>query len=311
MSARALGLRIQPGERWQVALPGVYATFTGPMSPRHQRRAALLYAGPGAVLGGATACTVEGLRYVPPGPIDVLLPATGRRGAAPAVRLRRTHREIRHVVRDGLHVVALDRALVDACRPMVALRPVRALLGEAVQRRLITIEALEAELEAGEAAGRHLPRLAVQGLRAGVRSAPEGELRDLLSSSRVLPPATYNGPPIRGDDGRVIAVPDASLEAARLLVECDSVEHHGLDVADFQATMRRHSLLESRGYCVLHVTPAQLRADPAGTLAMVERTYLMRVALLRPDLLSPDLLSPDLLSPDQKAPARLPDSWAS
>ncbi|HET9565331.1 MAG TPA: hypothetical protein VFP27_12705 [Mycobacterium sp.] len=44
---------------------GVYATFTGPLQERHLVRAALLYAGPEAMVSGAVACRAYGLRYVP------------------------------------------------------------------------------------------------------------------------------------------------------------------------------------------------------------------------------------------------------
>jgi hypothetical protein len=63
-----------PGGRWQAVLPGVYATFTGPLGEVHRLRAALLRGGPNAMITGATACRLAGLEYVPQtGVIDILV----------------------------------------------------------------------------------------------------------------------------------------------------------------------------------------------------------------------------------------------
>ncbi len=294
LSDQALAGRVRGEAGWQVVLPAVYATFGGALTSRQRVRAALLAAGDDAVLGGATACSIHGLRYVPIAPIVLLVPdhrrplrdrrATRRRlvMAPDEVRVQRTTRAPRSLIRNGLPVVTLDRAVVDAGRASRSLRDVRALICEAVQRRLATAAALEIELAAGPSAGGRLVRRVLAEVAAGIRSAPEGELRDLMESSAVLPPAQYNGPPItvRTREGRSRRyVPDATLEAALLLVECDSVEHHA-SATELGATLKRHSELESLGYCVLHVTPAQLRGDPAGTLALIEQTYLRRIVQL-------------------------------
>ena len=46
--------------RWRVLLPGVYATFTGPVGPMAMVWSAVLYAGTGAAACGPTALWLTG-----------------------------------------------------------------------------------------------------------------------------------------------------------------------------------------------------------------------------------------------------------
>jgi hypothetical protein len=59
VSIDALRRAVRKG--WQRVVTGVYATFTGPLQERHLVRAALLYAGPEAMVSGAVACRAYGL----------------------------------------------------------------------------------------------------------------------------------------------------------------------------------------------------------------------------------------------------------
>ncbi|HEX6335736.1 MAG TPA: hypothetical protein VFZ85_02170 [Jiangellaceae bacterium] len=84
---------IGPQGRWQRVLQGIYATFTGPLGDIHRYRAAVLYGGIGALITGATACRMHGMKYVPDtDDIDVLVPHTRQRVEGDFVRLRRTLR---------------------------------------------------------------------------------------------------------------------------------------------------------------------------------------------------------------------------
>jgi hypothetical protein len=65
-------------ERWQRIHAGVYATFTGPLSRPAVIWAAVLRAGPGAVLSYATAAELDGLADEPSVPIHITIPASRR-----------------------------------------------------------------------------------------------------------------------------------------------------------------------------------------------------------------------------------------
>jgi hypothetical protein len=78
------------GGRWQRVHPGSYATFTGPLPRQSQVWAALLYAGPDAVLCGPTAAEVDGLIDRPRDPtVHVAVPIHRRVRAQPGVTVRR------------------------------------------------------------------------------------------------------------------------------------------------------------------------------------------------------------------------------
>lgn len=57
--------------RWQPVVPRVYATFTGPLPRESQIAAALLYAGPAALVSHRTAAEIWGMRPPSSGPVHV------------------------------------------------------------------------------------------------------------------------------------------------------------------------------------------------------------------------------------------------
>jgi hypothetical protein len=60
--------------RWQAVLPRVYATFSGPLPREARIAAALLYAGPAALLSHRTAAELWGMYPESPGPVHVTVP---------------------------------------------------------------------------------------------------------------------------------------------------------------------------------------------------------------------------------------------
>jgi hypothetical protein len=85
---------------------------------------------------------------------------------------------------------------------------------------------------------------------AGIRSAPEAELRELIASSS-LPPPLYN--PDLYLNGKFLARPDAWWPQAAVAVEVDSKEWHLLP-SDWQRTLRRHRRMTAAGIYVVHLT---------------------------------------------------------
>jgi hypothetical protein len=77
----AIAWRVRSG-RWQRVFPGVVATFSGDLPWPARLWAAVLYAGPGAVLSHRTAAELHGLADPGTGPVHVSVPHT-RRVAAP------------------------------------------------------------------------------------------------------------------------------------------------------------------------------------------------------------------------------------
>src|SRR6185437_2578663 len=90
LSAQLIKRRLERG-RWQQLHWGVYAAFTGPPPRAAWLWAAVLRAGPGAVLSHLTAAELHGLTDSQAEAIFVTVPAT-RRIAAPEIIVRTSSR---------------------------------------------------------------------------------------------------------------------------------------------------------------------------------------------------------------------------
>ncbi|SDS34505.1 hypothetical protein SAMN04515669_0886 [Jiangella sp. DSM 45060] len=301
MSIGALRHAVRAGGSWQRVVPGVYATFTGPLQDLHRLRTAELVVGADGMITGSWACRSWGLRYGPePGEqVDVLLDRRRDRGRVGFIRVIRTShlpeprrcvdearfQELRRsgppleLVFDGTvsspGVVTLAppaRAVVDTivhARQPWALRDARALMCEVVQRRRSTVAELCAEVAAAPRRGGAVARRAIRDIAAGCRSAPECELRDLVLTSRLLPEPRWN----RTLPGHRRIVPDACWPEARLVVEVDSRSFHGFGDAP-RRTEERRARYAMLGWRVLPVSPMRLRSEPQAVLREIEAAYL-------------------------------------
>jgi hypothetical protein len=261
--------------RWQRVVRGVYATFTGPLQTRHRIRAALLHAGPRAVISGGPACRAYGLRYVPDdAEAVVLIPKHARRIRTRFAQIRRVPEmpEVRIV--GGIPTASPERAVLDVCRGMTSLRDIRALTAEAVQKGLTSPERLLAVLRSARWTGSKLVRRALGDLVAGCRSAPECELRDLVLQSSILPEPLWNQPlpALDGIGGTPLGTPvrppirpDACWPEARVVVEIDSAEWHRFGDR-VEETERRRARYAAWGWTVVPVSPRRLRDEPRAVL---------------------------------------------
>lgn len=111
---------------WQPLLPGIYATFSGPVHASHRTVAALLYVGPDAVLTGPLACRLHGLTYGPESDdIDVAIPSTQRVRSTGFIGVHRTDRvplNTGYARQDDGGIVGPRLAPVGARDPLVWLR---------------------------------------------------------------------------------------------------------------------------------------------------------------------------------------------
>ena len=124
LSAQLIKRRLERG-RWQQLHWGVYAVFTGPPPRKAWLWAAVLRAGPGAVLSHLTAAELHGLLDTPAEAIFVTVPST-RRISAPELVVRMSSRIAeatqpgRQPPRTGVEETVLDLAELawtfdDAC----------------------------------------------------------------------------------------------------------------------------------------------------------------------------------------------------
>jgi hypothetical protein len=280
MTDNAMQYRVRSNGPWQTLLPGVYLGVTGAPSLLQKQMAALLYAGPRSLTTGPSALMHYNLRTGPElDIIDVLVPPERQRCSDGFARLHRTTRVPKQFISVGpLRLAPAPRALADTTRQLTSLRDVRALVADAVQQRRCTISQLADELSSGSVRHSAMFRVVLAEVAEGIRSAAEGDLRDLIGTAR-LPMPLFN-PSLYGGD-TFIAKPDAWWPDAGVAAEADSREWH-LSPADWDRTRRRHDLMAAAGIISLHFSPRQIRREPQAVAQML-RDALAR-GLNRPPL---------------------------
>lgn len=264
-------LRHRLGRTWAIVLPGVYATFRGPLTDRQRCRAALLYAGERAQLGDLTALQRYAVRYLPAEPeVHLLIPAAEHRASRGFVVVRRTHRLPDPRVIEGLPYCSAERALVEAAARIGVARTAEALFTDAVGRGIARVDALL--VEAGHVTGRGsgVVRRAVLEVANGARSAPEIDFVRLCRRSKELPEPLLN-PLLELPDGRRVS-PDALFPGSPLVHETNGRAFHA-DEDSFESLQERHDSMTAAGLTVLHNAPRRIRREDEMVLAEVLTCY--------------------------------------
>ncbi|MBI4943051.1 MAG: hypothetical protein HY830_20085 [Actinobacteria bacterium] len=271
---------------WRLVLPGVVATFRGPLSPRQRLVAAQLWAGDDAVISSRTAAACHGVKAADgEHVVRILVPAHRFVRTQGFVVVRRTRRpDPRPWSRPPLMLSSPARAVVDAAREARTLDDARALVLEAVQRKIVPVEALRHELEDGPRQGSAFARRAVQDAEAGAWSVPEAKLAASLARSTVLPPVMLN-PDLVTPDGTTLPRPDGWVDDVGLAIQVHSKQHHS-DLDDWEATVLSDGVYAEHGIPVVGLTPRFFAADPAAAVLRIEKAYLARAGLPRPDVVA-------------------------
>ncbi|HET9138020.1 hypothetical protein [Actinophytocola sp.] len=158
VSSYAVSMRCRPSGPWRRLLPGVVLMGTGPPNPRQRLRAAVAYAGPGAVLSGAEALRCHGIEVPAGGDLLILLPARRRTASRDYLTVERTTRPPEPVWCDALPLAPVARAAVDAARRERDRGRLHALLSAPLRAGVCTVAELHAELAAGSRWGSAAPR---------------------------------------------------------------------------------------------------------------------------------------------------------
>ena len=262
LSSGGIRHRIRPGGAWRQILPGTYVTSTGEPSPEQREMAAVLYAGPDSVITGPAALRRLWIRGPQIARVDIIVGHDQcSRRSRDFVAVHRTRRMPGMVLLKGaLPLAPPARAVLDTVGWLTDLGDARAVVAGAVQERRCTVADLHAELAHGPRRHTTLIRAVLADVAAGIRSAPEGDLRDLIILSG-LPCPLFN--PRLYLDGTFLACPDAWWPAAGVAVEVDSKAWHFSSEEDWHQTTRRHARMTAAGILVIHLTPRQLRDEPA------------------------------------------------
>ena len=268
LTRHALGHRLRPGGPWRALLPGVYMAASGSPTTLQQEMAALLYAGPGSVITGPAALRSHHIRTELTDIVDVLVPAARRRRDTQFVRLHRTTRIPERIWQAGpVRYAPAPRARPAGWSGRARHRRRRAVVADAVQRDKCAISRLAAELGEGPAKGSVLFREAMADVADGIRSAAEGDLRDLLARSG-LPMPLFN-PSLYDAAGTFIARPDAWWPGLGIAVEVDSREWH-MSPEDHARTLARGRRMARYQIVVLRFTPRQIRTQRTAVISDIK-----------------------------------------
>lgn len=258
-SVAALRHRIRADGPWLAVLPGIYLGSNGPMADGQREIAAVLYAGPGCVLTGPASLRHQGVRVPTTNTVDVLVPVPTKRQSVDFVRMHRTRRmPDQTFVLNGIRCALAARAVADAARGEHDRREVLALVASAVQGGKCTVLQLGTELRAGPTRESGRLRAVLDEVADGVRSAAEGDVRQLIKRSG-LPEPMYNPDLYLGSV--FLGRPDVWWHDAAVAGELDSREWH-YSPDQWEKTMARHSRMTAHGILMVHFTPRQVRREP-------------------------------------------------
>ncbi|AHH94470.1 hypothetical protein GCM10010174_28390 [Kutzneria viridogrisea] len=279
VSGSAISVRCRPGGPWQRLLPGVVLLSSGSPTRRQQLRAALLYAGDGAVITGVDAACLRHELHLPiPEDVHVLVPATRRVAGEGFAITERTTRMPETITEDGLIYAPVARAVLDAARRERDAQRLRALLAEPVRCGACRVSDLREELDAGSQRGTAAPRAALRAVSDGVLSLAQGWARRIVRTCPI-PPPRWNVP-VRNASGILLGVVDAWWDEVALAWEVGTQDFR-LGAGERSGSPRQSGLTGS-GILVLRTARDRLRTDPAGVRRDLVQAFHRATRRIRP-----------------------------
>lgn len=272
--------RCAPGGPWRRVLPGVVLLSSTAPTRQQLVEAALLYAGPNSVVTGVEACRRYGLCSVPEDErVHLLIPLDRKVHGSEYVVVERTKRLPGPVMREGVPLAPMIRAVLDACRRLPAHEPVGALIAEAVQRGRVHPARLLSELEHGSSRGSAVPRQVLKDVLAGARSVAEIDAIQVWKRTKL--PVPLRNVKLYDGHGKYVATPDGWFDDVGLAWEIDSFAFHfGRD--DYAKTVARNSRYAAAGVTVVQTLPTRLRTEPDAVAAELTAAYEAAASRPRP-----------------------------
>ena len=256
---------------------GVYAVGHTVLTPNGRRMAAVLAAGPGAVLSHRDAAALHGLRPTARAAFEVTVPARGRRGR-PGIEVhavRALHPDDVTTV-DGIPCTAWPRTVLD-CADVLPPRGVERLLDAAVELRLYDERLLRAVL--ARSPGRRAATVLREVLATHVAGTTATRNRFEEAFLALCVRHDLRRPEVDVPFGPYTA--DFLFRAERVIVECDSRAYHSSPGA-MRKDRRRDLALQAAGWEVVRLTWEQITGEPDGTAAAMRSVLARRSSLSSP-----------------------------
>ena len=256
--------------RWRPMLPGVYATFTGPIGAQSRVWAAILYAGRGAAASHGTALWLWKLADEAPAVIDVVVPESRRVQRQPGLRVhrRRALNSSNALIHPSARPARLrvEEAVLDHCDAVAAPAAAIDLVLRATQRRVTTADRLRRSMhQRPRQRWRSLLLDVLAEVQVGVASNLELAYRRDVEQRHLLPAGTRN----EMEDGRRGGhlYRDVRYRTWHLIVELDGREAH--PVGEAFRDMRRDNVAAVAGDTSLRYGWRDVVGDPCGVAAQV------------------------------------------
>jgi very-short-patch-repair endonuclease len=264
---------------WRSICRGVVSTTNGRLDHDQQIWVAVLAAGRGAVLGGATALGEAGVRGLRSGSLQIVVPAARRASSAlprlppdmPAVRVRRTtilpdeHLQIGRPPR-----TTVARSVVDAAAWARSDDEARTVLAATCQQRLVLPAAIEQVLTLlPRIRRRGLIRTTVADIAGGAQALSEIDLLALCRRYRLPLPDLQER---RRDAAGRHRFLDAYWREWHVHAEVDGAHH--MDVRHWADDMRRQNEIWIAGDVILRFPAWVIRARPAEVAEQLRRALL-------------------------------------
>jgi hypothetical protein len=275
--------RCRDGGPWQRLAPGIVLLTTGRPTTEQRIAAALLHGGPDAVLTGLHACQRHGVRRGPAAgeAVHVLVPHTRQVRSTAWIQVERSERLPRAIVRDGLPLAPVPRAVIDSARRLRDAREITELLADPVQQGLSTVAHLSAELRLCGRRGSATPRRVLAAVSDGIRSAAEREARRLWRRSG-LPEPMWNVP-VLDSRGVELGIADAWWDEIAFAWEINSYEWH-LNPESYAREQEKMAAFVAAGVPVLPTQPSRMWSTPKEVLTELWQAYRHAATRPRPNV---------------------------
>jgi hypothetical protein len=267
---------------WRRLCRGVFVTSNGQLDSGHRPWAAVLAAGPDAVLAGLAAARAGGLRRIPRQQrdgIDVLVPVSRRAADLlrrlpaefPAVFVQRTRYLPRQDLQRGRpNRTTMERALVDAAQWAITDHEAQGILAAGCQQKLVLPTELLAVVDRmPNLSRRRLIRTTLYDLAGGPEALSEIDL--MRPCRRFGLPAPTHQRRRKDASGRVRYL-DAYWPQWHLHVEVDGAHH--MTVGQWEADMRRQNDVWVAGDRILRFSAFQARHQPEEVVEQIRRALI-------------------------------------
>lgn len=279
-------IRWNAGRHWRVLLPSIYLISRQDPRERQRQIAALLWAGPDSALAGSTAAAAYGIEAaVGDGRVQVVVPRNRSSRERAFVRVRRSAlMDPDVVVRGPLRLSSRARACLDACLETRSPRVREAVIIEAVQKQIATLDALTEWCERLRPRDAVLMRPGLAAARQGSWSAPEARMLELLQAHSWAVDIWCN-PQLRDARGRALTSPDLWVDDVALAIMVHSHRFHSQG-EDWDRTVEADDRLRAEGIEVVGLTPRRISDAPADVTSRVLSAYARARSRPRPHVIA-------------------------